>query len=77
MSEQEPVANITPMAVDPVCGMEVDRAANKPRGEHRGVTYHFCCPGCAEKFLADPERYLDPKPAAAVSGLLALLMLPV
>jgi Cu+-exporting ATPase len=47
-------------AVDPVCGMSVDTTAGKPRHEHAGVTYHFCCEGCRSKFAADPARYLDP-----------------
>jgi Cu+-exporting ATPase len=52
------------MARDPVCGMSVDPGAAKNVAEHAGVTYHFCGPGCRTKFLADPEKYLAPKPAA-------------
>src|SRR5262249_867338 len=26
--------------------------------------YYFCCAGCRTKFLADPQKYLAPKPAA-------------
>jgi P-type Cu+ transporter len=33
-----------------------------PRGApsvaHGGTTYYFCCPHCAERFRADPERYV-------------------
>lgn len=43
-------------AVDPVCGMAVDRAQAQ-RVEHRGRTFYFCCSGCRETFEADPERY--------------------
>ena len=42
---------------DPVCGMTVDPAKNKPTAELDGHTYHFCCEGCRTKFLADPEAY--------------------
>ncbi len=45
--------------VDPVCGMSVDPSAGKPTAEHGGQTYHFCCKGCRDKFVADPARYLD------------------
>ncbi|MEW5765653.1 MAG: heavy metal translocating P-type ATPase [Acidobacteriota bacterium] len=48
-------------SVDPVCGMIVDPAA--PRGgsaEHGGRSFHFCNPRCRERFLADPDRFLDP-----------------
>ena len=48
-------------AVDPVCGMMVNRA--QPRGGtvfHDGITYYFCNPKCAAKFQADPAHYLSP-----------------
>jgi P-type Cu+ transporter len=48
---------------DPVCGMTVDPARAKATAEHAGKTYYFCCAGCAEKFRADPEKYLNAKPA--------------
>ncbi|MEJ7731149.1 MAG: heavy metal translocating P-type ATPase [Polyangiaceae bacterium] len=44
---------------DPVCGMSVDPARAKGGTvSHRGVTHAFCNPRCAEKFRADPDRYL-------------------
>ncbi|MFO1126886.1 MAG: heavy metal translocating P-type ATPase [Rhodospirillales bacterium] len=49
---------------DPVCGMTVDPQAGKPQHTHKGVTYFFCCPGCKEKFAANPEAYLAPAPPA-------------
>src|SRR5512138_1675995 len=33
---------------------------------HSGTTYWFCSPGCREKFVADPTRYLGP-PSTPVS----------
>ena len=51
--------------IDPVCGMTVDPKASKGTAEHAGQTYCFCSTGCQTKFIADPERYLSPKPAAA------------
>ncbi|MBZ5574563.1 MAG: heavy metal translocating P-type ATPase [Acidobacteriia bacterium] len=50
---------------DPVCGMSVDPATAKHRREHSGKTYYFCCGHCADKFHADPEKYLKPQPVAA------------
>jgi hypothetical protein len=44
-------------AVDPVCGMAVDRAQAQS-AEHAGRTFYFCCTGCRDQFVADPERYL-------------------
>ena len=52
-------------ARDPVCGMAVDPATAKQKAEHAGTTYYFCCAGCRDKFLADPGRFLAPKPQAA------------
>jgi YHS domain-containing protein len=35
--------------------------------DYQGRRIYFCCPGCDEKFLADPEKYL-PKVAAEIAG---------
>ena len=46
---------------DPVCGMMVDPAT--ARGglvEHAGKPYYFCNPRCAERFRAEPAKYLSP-----------------
>lgn len=43
---------------DPVCGMDVDPAADKPSAEHEGHHYRFCSQGCQNKFLATPDKYL-------------------
>lgn len=47
------------LAVDPVCGMEVDVAEGGHVYVHRGVTYHFCCAGCRETFAEDPESWIE------------------
>ena len=51
---------------DPVCGMAVDPVRAKAQAEYEGKTYSFCCTGCANKFNADPAKYLssEPKPAS-------------
>src|SRR5579859_7174399 len=48
------------MARDPVCGMTVDPAKAAAHAEHKGETYYFCAKGCAQKFSANPEKYLQP-----------------
>jgi Cu+-exporting ATPase len=46
---------------DPVCGMEVTPGqAAGGSAEHSGTTYWFCNPSCREKFIADPQRYVNP-----------------
>ena len=47
--------------IDPVCGMTVSRAANKPTREHEGKSYFFCSDRCAKTFDSDPEAYLAPQ----------------
>ncbi|MGC1795788.1 MAG: heavy metal translocating P-type ATPase [Candidatus Acidiferrales bacterium] len=49
------------MERDPVCGMTVDPGRAAARVEHSGKTYCFCCAGCANKFRAEPDRYLSAK----------------
>ena len=51
------------MAIDPVCGMKVDPAKTPHHAWRDGAEFHFCGAGCHTKFLADPERYLSPRPA--------------
>ena len=45
-------------ATDPVCGMTVDIARARYRGEHGGRTFFFCGAGCQRQFEADPAKYL-------------------
>ena len=47
---------------DPVCGMKVNPATAKFSHDHAGTTYWFCSAGCRTKFIADPARFLAPKP---------------
>ena len=56
---------------DPVCGMSVT-SESLHRYDFEGQGYSFCCSGCAEKFAADPVKYLnrdteaDQTPAATI-----------
>jgi Cu+-exporting ATPase len=49
---------------DPVCGMKVDPSKAAASLKHDGVTVYFCSQGCAAKFRAAPEKYLQSKPDA-------------
>jgi P-type Cu+ transporter len=55
---------------DPVCGMSVNPQQASAKEAHDGKTYYFCSRHCAERFRADPERYL------AKQGGTAQLQLP-
>jgi Cu+-exporting ATPase len=54
-------------AIDPVCGMTVDPAKSPHRHDYRHHTYHFCSNGCRTKFAADPQKYLEKRPAPAAA----------
>ena len=56
----EPVRRALPLvttvdAVDPVCGMTVPADDEHFPVERDGTTYHFCCVGCRDAFLATQE----------------------
>jgi len=42
----------------PVMGHDFTVTAESPKVEHEGKTYYLCCPGCVEKFKADPAKYV-------------------
>jgi uncharacterized membrane protein YraQ (UPF0718 family)/YHS domain-containing protein len=48
-------------ALDPICGMTVDRFKTPHRTQYEGQTVYFCGPGCKAKF----EVARDPSPAGA------------
>ena len=54
---------------DPVCGMNVNPATAKHIYGHGGKNYYFCCASCAEKFKADPSKYLTAPPARKAFGI--------
>src|SRR4029077_7031702 len=68
-SELRPVAGA---AIDPVCGMQVDPPTARASREHEGKQYFFCCSSCAERFTADPGKYLNAQPKGSDAGLVTL-----
>jgi len=54
------------MERDPVCGMAVDPAKAAAHVEHAGKRYYFCATGCAKKFSANPDLYLQ-RPTSTLS----------
>ncbi len=58
------------MAIDPVCGMQVDTDTAQNKLEHEGTTYYFCSRGCMLDFGDEPQKYLDPshKPMGMDTG---------
>ena len=68
-SQLRPVAGA---ATDPVCGMQVDPPTARASREHEGKQYFFCCSSCAERFTADPGKYLNAQPKGSAAGLVTL-----
>jgi YHS domain-containing protein len=46
------------VAIDPVCGMEVDEKTAPAKSTYEGRIYYFCAPGCKEEFDENPEAYI-------------------
>jgi YHS domain-containing protein len=46
------------MAMDPVCGMEVDEKTAKDRSSFEGRAFYFCSADCREEFDESPEEYV-------------------
>jgi Cu+-exporting ATPase len=55
------VSEATASLTDPVCGMSV-AADSDHSASHGGREFRFCCARCRERFVADPERFLRPRP---------------
>jgi YHS domain-containing protein len=55
-------------AVDPVCGMTVDKAEAAAERTFEGQQFWFCSEGCAEAFDATPESYAPPVASGAFDG---------
>ncbi len=45
-------------AVDPVCGMIVERATARHHSTYDGRAFYFCCPACKRLFERNPQEYL-------------------
>jgi xanthine dehydrogenase accessory factor len=52
------------IAIDPICGMEVEIATAQFTHEYEGQMYYFCCAGCETTFAANPEEYVTAAPPA-------------
>lgn len=51
--------NTVEMALDPVCGMSVDREDAPAQAHYDDNTYYFCANGCRDEFLANPLVFVD------------------
>src|SRR5260370_34560642 len=65
----KPLTTETEPQRDPVCGMSVNHATAKYSHPYAGKNFFFCCARCADKFRADPEKYLNHSAPTQSSGL--------
>ncbi len=63
-SETPRSQNEAPVAVDPICKMDVDTATATLYSDYKGKRYYFCAQYCKNTFDADPSKYenLDVRP---------------
>jgi len=54
----EAIKGGAPMAIDPVCQMEVEESKAAATSEYQGKKYYFCAVGCKKAFDQNPEKYL-------------------
>ncbi len=46
-------------AIDPVCGMQVEKANAPAFAKYNNSTFYFCADRCYKKFIASPERFQE------------------
>jgi xanthine dehydrogenase accessory factor len=46
------------MAIDPVCGMEVDERTSNQKSDLEGNIFYFCCPNCKSRFDKTPSKFM-------------------
>lgn len=46
------------VAVDPVCGMDVEISTAQHTAEYNGQRFYFCCAGCRRSFENNPSQYI-------------------
>lgn len=51
-------------AACPVTGEKLTVKEDTGSASYKGKLYYFCCPGCDKSFLANPEKFVNKKPAA-------------
>ncbi|HEX9442576.1 MAG TPA: heavy metal translocating P-type ATPase, partial [Candidatus Binatia bacterium] len=65
------------MAIDPVCGMEVEEETAAGTYDYRGRTYLFCNLGCLERFKQEPEKFLAGAPESKAAPPGAVYVCPM
>lgn len=54
---REETPEVSKIAVDPICKMDVDTETTDLYTDYEGKRYYFCAPYCKQTFEANPEEY--------------------
>ena len=55
---EQAVSAADEIAIDPVCGMEVEITNARHHSTLEGRSFYFCCPACKRLFERNPQEYL-------------------
>ncbi len=56
-TQPESQLNMAEYFINPVCNIPVQKSTAKHVINRKGVDYYFCCDGCRDTFVAQPEKY--------------------
>jgi Cu+-exporting ATPase len=59
-SESTEASGSAAVAIDPVCGMKVERALAAGAEQYEGRSYFFCSASCQQTFHAASAHYVGP-----------------
>lgn len=54
---------------DPVCGMQIEDKEAAGTSTYKGERYFFCSESCRDKFIRNPEAFIDKKPSSGVEKM--------
>lgn len=57
-NEEQTATAANDVAIDPVCGMEVEIASARHISNVEGRSFYFCCPACKRLFERNLQEYL-------------------
>ncbi len=61
IEDERHAESLVEIAIDPVCKMEVEKAAAKYSSTYAGLSFYFCSSACKRTFDLRPEKYITPK----------------
>lgn len=62
------IEELTTMAIDPICEMDVDEKTAKWTSDYNGKKFYFCAPGCKKMFDKEPEKWSKAVPDMSSHG---------